>query len=219
VLIRRYWGTDWDIAQVALFFGGFTALILFGVLINVFNNYLWRTRVGTWMFSMIGLPAPPDLNGEYRGTFDVYSATDREAVIRTVHCVRISQTWEQMSVLIQQESEARGLVRVNSEMASIRVGMAGIDTLRIVYSFEENLPRQEGVGSMARQYSGAATFEFSRDGGAWQVLGHFFDDIGRSGQIRLRQGLAGSGNTTMAQSPPTAGSELAQPAGHDGGPR
>ena len=35
VLLRRYWGDDWDIAKAALFFGGFTALILFGVLTNV----------------------------------------------------------------------------------------------------------------------------------------------------------------------------------------
>jgi hypothetical protein len=92
-------------------------------------------------------------------------------------------------------------------MASIRIGMmAGVDTLRFVYTFEENLPRREGVGSMARQFSGAATFEFRREGDAWQVTGHFFDDIGRSGQISLRQGLAGIRNTTMAQSPPTAAS-------------
>jgi hypothetical protein len=57
---------------------------------------------------------------------------------------------------------------------------------------------------MARQYSGAATFDFRRDGDAWQVTGHFFDDIGRAGQITLRQGLAGVGNTTEAPSPPTA---------------
>jgi hypothetical protein len=57
---------------------------------------------------------------------------------------------------------------------------------------------------MARQFSGAATFEFRREGQAWQVTGHFFDDIGRSGQISLRQGLAGIGNTPVAQSPPTA---------------
>jgi hypothetical protein len=54
---------------------------------------------------------------------------------------------------------------------------------------------------MARQFSGAAMFEFRRDGDAWQVTGHFFDDIGRSGQMSLRQGLAGIRNTTVAQSP------------------
>jgi len=92
-------------------------------------------------------------------------------------------------------------------MASIRVGMmAGVNTLRFVYTFEENLPRREGGGSMARQFSGAATLEFRRDGDAWQVTGHFFDDIGRSGQISLKQGSAGVGNTTVAQSPPTTAS-------------
>jgi len=92
-------------------------------------------------------------------------------------------------------------------MASIRIGMmAGIDTLRFVYTFEENLPRKEGGGTMARQFSGAATLEFRRDGDAWQVTGHFFDDVGRSGQITLRQRLAGSRNTTLAPSPPTAAS-------------
>jgi hypothetical protein len=56
---------------------------------------------------------------------------------------------------------------------------------------------------MARQFSGAATFEFRRDGEAWQVTGHFFDDIGRSGQVSLRQGLAGVGSAPVIASPPT----------------
>jgi hypothetical protein len=69
-------------------------------------------------------------------------------------------------------------------MASIRVGMtAGVDTLRFVYTLEENLPRREGIGTTARQFSGSATLEFRRAGEAWQVSGHFFDDIGRSGQL------------------------------------
>jgi hypothetical protein len=207
VLLRRYWGGDWDIAKVALFFGGFTALILFGVLINVFNGYLWRTSIGAGMFRLVGLPVPPDLNGEYHGTVESYSATDREAVLRTGYFMRISQTWEQISLLVEREGEAGGLVRVHSDMASIRIGMmAGANTLRFVYTFEENLPRSEGGGSMMRQFSGAATFEFRRDGDAWHVTGHFFDDIGRSGQIRLRQGLAGTRNTTAPQSPPKAAS-------------
>jgi hypothetical protein len=207
VLLRRFWGDDWDIAQVALFFGGFTALILFGVLLSVFNFYLWRMRVGAWMFRLIGLSAPPDLNGVYRGTVELYSATDREAVFRTAFFMRISQTWEQISLLVQHEAEAGGFVRVHSDLASIRVGMmAGVNTLRFVYTFEENLPRREGIGTMARHFSGAGTFEFRRDGDAWQVTGHFFDDIGRSGEISLRQGLAGSGNPTVAQVPATAAS-------------
>jgi hypothetical protein len=205
VILRRYWGDDWDIAQVALFFGGFTALILFAILINVFNGYLWRMRIGAWMFRVIGLSAPPDLNGEYRGSIELYSATGGGPVFRTDYFMRISQTWEQISLLIERQSEAGGLVRVHSDMASIRVGMmGGVDTLRFVYTFEENLPRREGVGMMARQFSGAATFEFRRDGDAWQVTGHFFDDIGRSGQISVRQGLAGIRNTSVAQPPPTA---------------
>jgi hypothetical protein len=207
VLIRRYWRDDWDIAKAALFFGGFTALILFVMLTNVFNNYLWRMSIGKWMFRLIGSAAPPDLNGEYRGTIELYPASDRDAVYRTEYFMRISQTWEQLSLLIERKSESGGLVRVHSDMASIRVGMmAGVDTLRFVYTFEENLPRREGVGTMARQFSGAATFEFRRDGEAWQVTGHFFDDIGRSGQISVRQGLAGIRNTTVAQSPSTGAS-------------
>ena len=207
VLLRRYWGDDWDIAKVALFFGGFTALILFGVLINLFNGYLWRMSLGKWMFRLIGASAPPDLNGEYRGTIELFSATDRDAVFRSDYFMRVSQTWEQISLFLERESDAGGLVRVHSDMASIRIGkMAGIDTLRYVYTFEENLPRREGVGSMARQFSGAATLEFRRDGDAWLVAGHFFDDIGRSGQIRLRQGLAGIRNTAVPQAPPKAAS-------------
>jgi hypothetical protein len=206
VLLRRFWGDDWDIAQVALFFGGFTALILFGVLTSVFDGHLWRMGIGALMFRLIGLAEPPDLNGEYRGTIELYSATDRGAVFRTDYFMRISQTWEQISLFLERQSQAGGLVRLHSDLASIRVGMAGVDTLRFVYTFEEYLPRGEGVGTMARQFSGAATLEFRRDGDAWQVTGHFFDDIGRSGQISVRQGLAGIRNTTVAQSPPTPAS-------------
>src|SRR5262245_47076236 len=58
--LRRYFGDDWNIAETALFFGGFTALLLFGILINVFDVYLWRTRVGSWMFQITALPVPPN---------------------------------------------------------------------------------------------------------------------------------------------------------------
>jgi hypothetical protein len=205
VILRHFWGDEWDIAKAALFFGGFTALILYGILIYVFNYYLWRMSVGEWMFNLIGLSTPPDLNGEYRGDLALHSATDQGNVFRTDFFLRIAQTWEQMSLVVQREAEGGGLVLVHSDMASIRVGMlAGVVTLRFVYTFEENLPRKEGVGSMARQFSGAATFEFRRDGDAWRVTGHFFDDIGRSGQVSLRQGLAGTGNTPVAQSLPKA---------------
>jgi hypothetical protein len=207
VLLRRVWGDEEDVAKAALFLGGFTALFLFGVLYNLFTVYLWRTTVGAWMFRLCGLSAPPDLNGEYRGSIEVYSATNRESVFRSDYYMRISQTWEQICLLIQRQGEAGGSVQVHSDMASIRVGMlAGVTTLRFVYTFEENLPRREGVGSMSRQFSGAATFEFRRVGDGWEVAGHFFDDIGRSGQISLRQGLAGTGNPTEPQSPSPAAS-------------
>src|SRR5262249_12546412 len=128
---------------------------------------------------------------------------DPGGVFRTAYFMRIAQTWEQITLLLERESEAGGLVRLHSDMASIRVGMmSGVTTLRFVYTFEESLPRREGAGRMARQFSGAATLECRRDGEAWVVVGHFFDDIGRSGQIGLRQGLAGGTNTTA---PPPLG--------------
>lgn len=191
-LLRRYWGDDWDVAETALSFGGFTALVLFGLLINVFDGYLWRTRLGGLMFRVAGLTAPPHLAGGYRGTIELHSAREQEAAFRTDYRMRVAQTWEQISLLVERNAEAGGVVRVHSDMASIRVGMmSGVVTLRFVYTFEESLPRRNGVGTMARQFSGAATFEFRRDGEAWAVEGHFFDDIGRSGQIRLRQVPAG----------------------------
>ena len=208
VVVRRYWGDDWDIAKAALFFGGLTALVLYGVLISVFDSYVWRMNIGSWMFRLIGLSAPPDLNGEYHGTLALDSANERGAVFRTDFFMRISQTWEQISLLVQREAEGGGLVLVHSDMASIRVGMAaGVNTLRFVYTFEENLPRREGVGTMARQFSGAAKLEFRRAGDAWQLTGHFFDDIGRSGQVNLRQTLPGSGNKIVAHSTAMAGSK------------
>jgi hypothetical protein len=205
VLMRRSWGDDADVDKAALFFGGFTTLVLYGVLINVFDVYLWRMRVGGWMFYLIGLSVPPDLNGEYRGTLELDSATEQGTMFRTDFFMRISQTWQEISLLVQRDTEAGGSMLVHSDMASIRVGMmAGVNTLRFVYTFEENLARREGAGSMARQFSGAATFEFRSDGEAWKVAGHFFDDSGRSGRMNLRQVLAGTSNTTVAQSPPPA---------------
>ena len=179
VLLRRYWGDDWNLAEAALFFGGFTALLLFGILINVFDSYLWRTRLGSLMFGAAGLPVPPHLSGEYRGTIEVHSATDPAAVTRNTYLMRVIQTWEEICLVVDREAEMGGLAKVHSDMASIRVGlMRGEVTLRFTYTFEESLPRREGVGMMARQYSGAATFEFRREGEAWVVACHFFDDIG-----------------------------------------
>jgi hypothetical protein len=207
IVARRYWGDDMDFAKAALFLGGFTALILYGVLINLFDGYLWRTTIGGWMFWFIGLAAPPNLNGEYRGTLQMDSTAGQGPLFRADFFMQITQTWEQISLLVERKAEGGGLVRVHSDMASIRVGMiAGVNTLRFVYTFEENVPRRDGSGSMARQFSGTAMFEFRRDGNDWQVTGHFFDDIGRSGQVNLRQGSAGIGNTTVAQSPPRASS-------------
>jgi hypothetical protein len=162
-------------------------------------------RIGAWMFRLIGLPRPPDLNGEYRGTLELESLNDQGSTFRTDFFMRISQSWEQISLLVERETEAGGFLRVHSDMASIRVGMmTGVNTLRFVYTFEENLPRREGLGSMARQFSGAAMFEFHRDGDAWQVTGHFFDDIGRSGQVSLRQSVAGVEDAPATPSTPTA---------------
>ena len=201
-LLRRYWGDAWDITQVALFFGGFTALVVFGMLISLFDQYLWRTRLGELMFQLSGLAAPPHLAGEYHGSIEQQTATDPEAVFRTGYQLRIAQTWELISILVERGSEASGHVRVHSDMASIRVGMmSGIVTLRFVYTFEESLPRQQGTGTMTRQFSGAATLGFRRDGEVWAVTGHFFDDIGRSGLIELRQVLPGAGSHTDPQAP------------------
>jgi hypothetical protein len=216
VLLRRYWGDDWNLAETALFFGGFTALIMFGLLINLFDFYLWRTRVGGWMFRLAGLPIPPDLGGEYRGTVEVHSATDPGGVARIGYLMRVAQTWEQISLMTERESGAGGLVRMHSDLASIRVGMmSGVTTLRFMYTFEESLPRREGVGMMARQFSGAATFEFRRDGESWVVAGHFFDDVGRSGQVYLGQRLAGVTSTTAAPPPGAVTTEAGSGAAPD----
>ena len=210
LLIRRYWGDDWNLAEAALFFGGFTALLLFGILINVFDSYLWRTRLGSLMFGAAGLPVPPHLSGEYRGTIEVHSATDPAAVSRNNYFMRVIQTWEEICLLVDREAEIGGLVRVHSDMASIRLGMMrGVVTLRFMYTFEESLLRPEGVGMMARQYSGAATFEFRRERETWAVAGHFFDDIGRSGQVSLAQVLPGA-SITLSRASGASGPEQAQ---------
>jgi hypothetical protein len=218
-LLRRYGGPDWDIAEIALSFGGFTALILFGLLVNLFNAYLWRTRIGEWMFYSAGLTAPPDLNGEYVGSIELQSATDPARVFRTGYFMRISQTWEQLSLLIERASEYGEQVRVHSDMASIRLGMlSGVNTLRFVYTFEESLSRREGIGTMARQFSGAATFEFVREGAAWRVSGHFFDDIGRSGQVILHQQMVGGRNKVGLTPHAPQAPAVPPPPGPDGAP-
>ncbi len=188
VLLRRYWGDDWDAAETALLFGGFTALILFGTLINLFDGYLWRTRGGRLLFRTAGLPAPPNLAGEYEGTIEIQPDAISSDLFRTQYRLRIAQTWERVALYAERESRAGGPVRVHSDMASVRIGMLnGLVVLRFVYTFEETIPRRDGHGVMSRQFSGAATFEFRRAGTGWAVTGHFFDDIGRSGQLELKQ--------------------------------
>jgi hypothetical protein len=159
------------------------------------------------MFQVAALPVPPNLMGEYRGAIELFSATDPTAAVSTNYVMRIAQTWEQISCTLQGEGQIGpgGLVRVYSDMASIRVGMlSDVTTLRFVYTFEENSPRREGVGTTSRQFSGAATLEFRRQGDAWVVGGHFFDDIGRSGQLKLAQVIPGA---VIAAPPATAATD------------
>lgn len=198
VVLRRYRGDDWDAAETALLFGGFTALILFGTLINLFDGFLWRTRVGRLMFRTAGLPAPPNLSGEYRGTVELHPSAASGEVFRADVVLRVTQTWEQLSVIIERPAQAGGSVRAHSDMASVRVGLAaGVVTLRFVYTFEETLPRRSGTGLVARQFAGAATYEFRREGANWVASGHFFDDIGRSGEVEVRQ-VSAAGPTVPA---------------------
>jgi hypothetical protein len=207
VLLRRFSGDEWDTAQVALFFGGFTALVLYGMLINLFNSYVWRTNVGGLMFRFAGLPAPPQLLGEYLGQVDVRSPHDQTAFQTSYH-LTIAQTWEQISMMVMLDSKAGGHVRAHSDMASVRVGMiADVVTLRFTFTFEESVPRRDGGGIVARQFSGAATFEFRKDGAAWVVDGHFFDDIGRSGQVVLRQVIPGTKLANDVKKPGAAPSQ------------
>jgi hypothetical protein len=138
---------------------------------------------------------------------EVHSATGPAAVSRNSYFMRVIQRWEQLSLMVDREAETGGLVKVHSDMASIRVGMMqGEVTLRFMYTFEESLPRREGVGMMARQFSGAAMFEFRREGEAWVVVGHFFDDIGRSGPVSLAPVLPGA-SVTLSRTSGASGPE------------
>jgi hypothetical protein len=67
-------------------------------------------------------------------------------------CGKSSSHWQAAGAsLVQRESEAGGPLLVHSDMASIRVAMmARVCTLRFDYTFEENLARRKGVGTMAR---------------------------------------------------------------------
>jgi hypothetical protein len=51
-------------------------------------------KLGSRMFWLIGLSAPPNLNGEYRGTLELNTSTDQGAVFRSDFFMRVSQTWE-----------------------------------------------------------------------------------------------------------------------------
>lgn len=201
IVLRKYFGDDWDIAETALFFGGFTALILYGILINLFDGWLWRTWAGGILFRVAGLPAPPDLVGEYAGTITVVSGTGGEPW-QTACRMRIAQTWEQIAILIERAHTDGSQVRSHSDMASLQIGMvSGTITLRDTYTFEECLSRRHGTGLMTRQFSGAAVLEFRLLDGVWTVHGHFFDDDGRSGQIELRRTREPVTQPTAASAP------------------
>lgn len=186
--IRQVWGDDWDMAERVFFFGGFTALVLFGILVNLFTNYLWRTPIGWTLFRVAALPAPPDLADAYEGTIEIIQPTSGDAPLRVECQMWIAQTWEQMSMVVARESGDGSMVHSHSDMAMLEVGMlTDVVTLRTTYTFEETLPRRLGVGMMNRTFCGATILHFTREEGQWHVTGHFFDDEGRSGQLHLKQ--------------------------------
>lgn len=194
IVVRKVFGDEGELAETALFFGGFTALVLFGLFLNVFNACLWKTGLGRLMFAFSGMPAPPHLTGDYTGRVTTHTAGEQSNTQEAACRMRVGQTWEQIGVQIESTPSPGGEpMRLHSDMASIQVGiLADTVNLHCTYTFEETLTRRHGIGAMARQITGMMTLRFSRAEQGWSVAGHFYDDDGRSGQLQLQQALQNS---------------------------
>jgi hypothetical protein len=206
VLLRRVFGDDWNLAETALFFGGFTTVVLYGLLINLFDAYLWKTPVGRLMFAAAGLQAPPHLAGTYSGTMAVFLPGEVKDTQRGQCKMKIAQTWEQIGILIEFiRPDQEHSFRASSDMATLQVGLlAGEVSLRFAYTFEETLVNQRGFGEMSRQITGTAICRFTRSPSGWTLSGHFYDDGNRSGHVQMEQDRpAGGPVPSAAPSPPS----------------
>lgn len=164
-------------------------LALFWLFAWQFDQWVWRTWMGKVIFSLARAKRPPIVDGWYAGTSsgpEPVEGDERKYAVRQVR-VRIMQRWEKIGVAFEfAEPDEVVRSRSHSDMAFIENSFDDSRVrLQYTYSYESTMTRPGGAGVRKATVRGACSLNFVRKDGRWRAVGHYFDDIGTSGEVDL----------------------------------
>jgi len=183
-------------------------LALFWLFAWQFDQWVWRTWIGKVIFALARAKRPPIVDGWYAGTSsgpEPVEGDERKYAVRRVR-VRIMQRWEKIGVAFEfAEPDEVVRSRSHSDMAFIENSFDDSRVrLQYTYSYESTMARPDGAGVRKATVRGACSLNFVRKDGLWEATGHYFDDIGTSGEVRLNETPTGR-RPADGQAPPLDG--------------
>lgn len=146
-------------------FASLSALSLFGILLWVFDNYIWR-----W------LPGIPDLSGRWTGKLTKPACAGAGNDLTHDVTIMIRQTWSRMDVVLEGQTgisraQTAGLLLTNP------------DQMTLCWSYYRR-PKDGGVGASEALSEGYAQVLVTIEGATVSMNGYYFSIKNRGGTIR-----------------------------------
>lgn len=164
--------SQWGIATTV---GAPSTLVIYLLLVRVFETTIWNTRIGRWC----GV-ATPDLNGTWQGSVSFRTKSGRQLNNNT-GVLTIDQTWRVIGVGFKTDKTLS-----NTESASIVIE-ANEATLVYQYSSEKRRPEVDDF----EDHKGTAILRISRVNGTYDATSgievKYYTNHGETGTLRLQR--------------------------------
>jgi hypothetical protein len=192
-LAKKVAGEGQDLSWLAFFLGSSIApLAVFGAIVLVFDQWVWKTKLGAAVFALSGGKQPPLLAGQYEGEVSWFipnprpgNANEGKFDVR----VQILQTWERIVVQFHfVDTQGGKQSGSHSDMAVVHIGMDPQEVrLHYTYTYEGSDPGPSNQGVAPWVIHGTSLMTFTRKGNGWVVAGTHYSDDGGSGKVKLEQ--------------------------------
>ena len=198
----RFWG-EYNFITASL------PLLIFGILSRLFDEWIWKTRVGGFLFYLLQIPQPQDLSGRYRvrvtwfdrdaakkgvgnsvanatasGVSDSIANADERATGESDAIATIKQDWRTLIVDFSFPDELGRRAWSMSRMALLEEG-PNRSYVNLIYTYEyEGLEiREDRQGLNKKRIKGTARLTFLRNANEWKIDGDYYSDDASSGRI------------------------------------
>jgi hypothetical protein len=186
-VLTRFLPKGEPVPQWIFYLGGATPLVVFGLLVFVFDRFAWHWSALKPLYAMVRSKAPPYIHGRYAGKITWHDQTSNSQNDSHV-CVNIVQRWQTLVVSFTFTDEAGNKrAESHSNMAFISQGLDDDKpTLQYTYAYEGTETAPTGRIRTNRIH-GTAVHDFERDGKKWKIAGRYYSDDMGTGMIILEQ--------------------------------